>query len=53
VATEAGKPPVQLIGPDRLADLALEYKAGIKSESLEAHQEDLGSIFEPQLVDDV
>jgi restriction endonuclease Mrr len=53
VASEAGRPPVQLIGPDRLADLALEHKVGIRTESLEAYQEDLASLFEPQLVDDV
>jgi restriction endonuclease Mrr len=45
VADEPGKPPLELIGPDRLADLAIEFKVGIQTEPLEAYSENLDAIF--------
>jgi restriction endonuclease Mrr len=45
VAAEPGKPPLELIGPDRLTDLALEFKVGIQTEPLEAYRESLESVF--------
>lgn len=45
VSEEAGKPPVELIGPDRLADLAVEFKVGIQTEPLEAYSENLATVF--------
>ncbi|MDQ5822071.1 MAG: restriction endonuclease [Actinomycetota bacterium] len=45
VAAEPGKTLVELVDHDRLVDLALEYKVGIRSESLEVYSENLGSAF--------
>lgn len=52
VAAEEGKPPLELIDSDRLTDLAIEYKVGIRTEPLEAYQEDLRSVFEVAGADD-
>jgi hypothetical protein len=46
VAGEAGKPPLELIGPERLTDLAVEFKVGVQTEALEAYREDLRSVFD-------
>ena len=45
-AAEAGKTPVELVDNERLVDLALEYKVGIRSESLEVFSESLETAFE-------
>jgi len=45
VAAEAGKPPVELVDADRLTDLALEYRVGVRSESVEAFTENLDAVF--------
>jgi restriction endonuclease Mrr len=41
VAEEPGRPPIQLIGPDRLTELALEYRVGVSSETIDVFSEDL------------
>lgn len=45
VAAEPGKPPVELIDNNRLTDLALEFKSGIRSGSLDIYREDLEGLF--------
>ncbi|HYZ77168.1 MAG TPA: restriction endonuclease [Gaiellaceae bacterium] len=45
VAAEPGKTLVELVDHDRLVDLALEYKVGIRSESLDVYSESLASAF--------
>jgi restriction endonuclease Mrr len=45
VAAEPGKTPVELVDHDRLLDLALEYKVGIRSESLDVYTANLMSAF--------
>jgi restriction endonuclease Mrr len=45
VASEPGKSPVELVDHDRLVDLALEFKVGIRSESLDMYSENLKSAF--------
>ncbi len=45
VASEPGKSPVELVDHDRLVDLALEYKVGIRSESLDMYSENLKGAF--------
>jgi restriction system protein len=51
VAGEAGKPPVELVDPDRLTDLALQYGVGVRSEAVEAYSEDLDSVFAEELLE--
>ena len=41
VAQEAGRPVVQLIGPDQLTDLAVEYRVGVTSQTIDMFSEDL------------
>ncbi|MEX0755292.1 MAG: restriction endonuclease [Actinomycetota bacterium] len=48
VAQEPGKPPVQLVGAEELAELALESRVGIRSESVEWFREELDAVFDPQ-----
>lgn len=45
VADEAGKFPVELVDHNRLIDLALEFKVGIRTEPLDVYREDLKSAF--------
>jgi restriction endonuclease Mrr len=48
VAAEVGKPPIELIDADRLTDLALQYGVGVRSETIEAYNEDLDSVFDEE-----
>lgn len=43
VADEPGRPPIELVGPDRLVDLALEYRVGVTSETIDMFTESLDS----------
>lgn len=45
VAAEPGRPPVELIGPDELAELAAEYGVGISARSVDLAFEDLDGVF--------
>lgn len=45
VAVEPGRPVIQLIGPDELGDLAVEYGVGISSRSVDLVFEDLDSVL--------
>ncbi len=49
VAAEARKPPIELVDADRLADLALEYGVGVRSESVEAFTENLDAVFSEEV----
>lgn len=50
VAGEPGKPPIDLIDNDRLTELAIQFKVGVRSETIEAYSEDLDSVFEEELL---
>lgn len=47
VAKEVGRLPVQLLGPDELSELALEFRVGIQSQVVEVFEENLDGVFEP------
>jgi restriction endonuclease Mrr len=48
VVNEPGKTPVELVNHERLTELAVQYKVGIRSEPLDMYREDLQSLFEPE-----
>jgi restriction endonuclease Mrr len=51
VALEPGRPPVDLVDHERLTELAIQFKVGVKSETIEAYSEDLESVFTDDLLD--
>jgi restriction endonuclease Mrr len=48
VAQEPGRPPIKLIGPKELTDLALEFRVGVRSETIDLFVEDLESAMQAE-----